>query len=66
MAEDDKDKKRKDLKTKRRDYTGYDDDEFTNGTDGLKKSVLAKYDEDILGAQENTVRQLPAGFALLT
>ncbi|KAG9008874.1 hypothetical protein FRB94_012843 [Tulasnella sp. JGI-2019a] len=58
MAEDEKDKKRKDLKTKRRDYTGYDDDEFTNGTDGLKKSVLAKYDEDILGAQEN------AGFRL--
>ncbi|KAG8887451.1 hypothetical protein FRB98_009595 [Tulasnella sp. 332] len=61
MAEDDKDKKRKDLKTKRRDYTGYDDDEFTNGTDGLKKSVLAKYDEDILGAQENQGFRLGAG-----
>ncbi|KAG8899614.1 hypothetical protein FRB99_006534 [Tulasnella sp. 403] len=54
MAEVEKDKQRHELKTKRRDYTGYDDDEF--GADGLKKSVLAKYDEDILGASEKGFR----------
>ncbi|KAL5634458.1 hypothetical protein ACGC1H_002497 [Rhizoctonia solani] len=49
MAEDEKDKKRNELKTKRRDYTGYDDDEFMPGQAGMKRAVLSKYDEDIDG-----------------
>ncbi|KAG8975118.1 hypothetical protein FRB90_009599, partial [Tulasnella sp. 427] len=52
MAEDEKDKKRHELKTKRKDYTGYDDEEFGAGGDGLKRSVLAKYDEDLHGAPD--------------
>lgn len=52
MAEEERRKKNADLKIKKRDYTGYDDDEFTGGTEGMKRSVLAKYDEDLEGAQE--------------
>ncbi|KAG8722995.1 hypothetical protein FRC09_005179 [Ceratobasidium sp. 395] len=52
MAEDEKDEKRHELKTKRRDYTGYDDDEFTPGAQGMKSAVLAKYDEDINGPKQ--------------
>lgn len=57
MAEDEKDKKRHELKTKNRGYTGYDDDEFASGTGGLNnhKSVLAKYNEVINGEQEGNV-----------
>ncbi|CAE6471821.1 unnamed protein product, partial [Rhizoctonia solani] len=51
MAEEEKDKERHELKTKRRDYTGYDDDEFTPGQAGMKRAVLSKYDEDIDGKQ---------------
>lgn len=58
MAEVEKDKKRHELKTKRRDYTGYDDEEFGAGGDGLKRSVLAKYDEDLQGAPDK-VRDSP-------
>ncbi|KAF9532625.1 SART-1 family-domain-containing protein [Crepidotus variabilis] len=57
MAEEEKTKKRLELKTKKRDYTGYDDDEFEEGNQGLmKRSVLAKYDEDIEGSQESSFR----------
>ena len=52
MAEDERTKKRNELKIKRRDYTGYDDDEFVDGKQGMKRAVLAKYDEDINGTQE--------------
>jgi U4/U6.U5 tri-snRNP-associated protein 1 len=52
MAEDEKDKERHELKTKRRDYTGYDDDEFTPGQAGMKRAVLSKYDEDIDGPKQ--------------
>lgn len=52
MAEDEKTKKNNDLKVKKRDYTGYDDDEFADGNAGMKRSVLAKYDEDIEGTRE--------------
>lgn len=65
MAEVEKDKKRHELKTKRRDYTGYDDDEFAAGGDGLKRSVLAKYDEDLHGAPEK-VRDSLQNFPLLS
>jgi len=40
------------LKIKRRDYTGYDDDEFAEGKQGMKRAVLAKYDEEIQGTHE--------------
>lgn len=52
MAEDERTKKNNDLKIKKRDYTGYDDDEFAPGVAGVKRSVLSKYDEDIDGIQE--------------
>ena len=58
MAEEDRHKKNMELKIKKRDYTGYDDDEFVEGKQGLmKRSILAKYDEELEGAQQ-TVRCL--------
>ncbi|CAE6443381.1 unnamed protein product [Rhizoctonia solani] len=56
MAEEEEDKKRHELKTKRRDYTGYDDDEFTPGQAGMKRTVLSKYDEDIDGVKQGSFR----------
>lgn len=53
MAEEERRQKNQDLKIKRRDYTGYDDDEFKEGSLGLKKSILAKYDEDLEGPQDS-------------
>lgn len=54
MAEDEKLKQRLELKVKKRDYTGYDDDEFQGGNQGLlKRSILAKYDEEIDGSQQS-------------
>lgn len=52
MAEDAHTQKINDLKIKKRTYTGYDDDEFVPGNEGMKRAVLAKYDEDIDGAKE--------------
>jgi U4/U6.U5 tri-snRNP-associated protein 1 len=47
MAEEERTKKNNEMKIKKRDYTGYDDDEFAAGNEGMKRAVLAKYDEDI-------------------
>lgn len=55
MDEDERRKKNQELKIKRRDYTGYDDDEFASGQPGMKRNVLSKYDEVIDGEKE-TVR----------
>lgn len=52
MAEEERRQKNTELMTKKREYTGYDDDEFTGGSEGMKRSVLAKYDEDLEGAKE--------------
>lgn len=53
MAEAESDKRRHELKTARRDYTGYDDEEFApNAAAGAKRAVLAKYDEDIDGPRQ--------------
>lgn len=52
MAELERTKKANELKTKKRDYKGYDDEEFGEGQAGIRKSILAKYDEDIEGSQE--------------
>jgi hypothetical protein len=52
MAEEELRQKNQDLKTKKRDYTGYDDDEFAAGNEGMKRAVLAKYDDDLEGARE--------------
>ena len=57
MAEAERTKKNQELKIKRRDYTGYDDEEFVEGKHGMKRSVLAKYDELLEGPRE-TVRPL--------
>jgi U4/U6.U5 tri-snRNP-associated protein 1 len=51
MAEEERRQKNTELKKARREYTGYDDDEFTGGTAGMKRAVLAKYDDD-LGTSE--------------
>lgn len=52
MAEAEKDKKNQELKTKKRDYTGYDDEEFAEGNLGMKRAVLSKYDEFLEGTRE--------------
>jgi len=52
MAEEERHKQRKENTIKKRDYTGYDDDEFAEGKAGMKRSVLSKYDEDIDGVAE--------------
>lgn len=51
MAEEDRRVKNTELKKKRQEYTGYDDDEFVDGNAGMKRAVLAKYDDD-LGVSE--------------
>ncbi|KAH6913094.1 SART-1 family-domain-containing protein [Coprinopsis sp. MPI-PUGE-AT-0042] len=57
MAEEERRKKNQDLRIKKRDYTGYDDDEFTEGAQGLmKRSILAKYDEEIEGSKSTEFR----------
>lgn len=58
MAEHARTDERIQTKIKNKGYTGYDDDEFEDGQAGMKKKVLAKYDEDINGPQE-TVRTNP-------
>jgi U4/U6.U5 tri-snRNP-associated protein 1 len=55
MAEAERHQKNQELKKKKRDYTGFDDDEFTEGRAGMKRSILAKYDEHLGGLGE-TVR----------
>jgi len=49
MAEEDRRKKNQGLKIKRRDYTGYDDEEFEPGKVGIRRGVLSKYDTVIDG-----------------
>ncbi|RXW25546.1 hypothetical protein EST38_g317 [Candolleomyces aberdarensis] len=57
MAEEERRKKNAELRIKKRDYTGYDDDEFAEGNQGLmKRSILAKYDEEIEGARSTEFR----------
>lgn len=57
MAEHERTKERNELKVKKRDYTGYDDEEFVDGREGMKRAVLSKYDEFLEGPKE-------AGFRL--
>lgn len=52
LAEHERTQDRIDTKIKNRAYTGYDDDEFQDGQAGMRRKVLAKYDEDIDGPQE--------------
>ncbi|KAJ3562312.1 hypothetical protein NP233_g9657 [Leucocoprinus birnbaumii] len=56
MAEEERRQKNQDLKIKRRDYTGYDDEEFQEGNQGMKRSILAKYDEDLEGPKDTGFR----------
>lgn len=56
MVEAERARKNNELKIKKRDYTGYDDEEFTEGNQGMKRAVLAKYDEDIEGTRETGFR----------
>jgi U4/U6.U5 tri-snRNP-associated protein 1 len=52
MAEAERTKERNELKIKKRDYTGYDDEEFVEGREGMKRRILSKYDEFLEGAKE--------------
>ncbi|KAF7797098.1 hypothetical protein EIP86_008290 [Pleurotus ostreatoroseus] len=56
MAEVELAKKNQELKIKKRDYTGYDDDEFVAGREGMKRNVLSKYDEFLEGPKETEFR----------
>ncbi|EKM58305.1 uncharacterized protein PHACADRAFT_140122 [Phanerochaete carnosa HHB-10118-sp] len=56
LAEDERTKKNNELKIKKRDYTGYDDDEFVAGSEGMKRSLLSKYDEFLEGPKETGFR----------
>ncbi|KAH9994826.1 SART-1 family-domain-containing protein [Russula vinacea] len=56
MAEAERTKQRNELKIKKRDYTGYDDDEFVEGREGMKKRLLSKYDEFLEGPKETGFR----------
>ncbi|KAF9238499.1 SART-1 family-domain-containing protein [Melanogaster broomeanus] len=56
MAEMERNQKMNELKIKRRDYTGYDDDEFEEGKQGMKRSILSKYDEVLEGPPETGFR----------
>ena len=62
MAEEERTRKNNELKIKKRDYTGYDDEEFAEGSQGMKRSVLAKYDEDIEGTRETVSSVLHSSF----
>ena len=54
LAEEERRQKNQELRIKKRDYTGYDDDEFKEGAQGLmKRSILAKYDEEIEGSKSS-------------
>lgn len=66
MAEDERTKKNQELKLKKRDYTGYDDDEFVEGNQGMKRAVLAKYDEDIEGTRETVSKRFLLFLVLIT
>jgi SART-1 family len=52
MAEAERTQQRNELKIKRRDYTGYDDEEFVEGREGMKTRILSKYDEFLEGPKE--------------
>lgn len=52
MAEAERTQRRNELKIKRREYTGYDDDEFIEGREGMKTRILSKYDEFLEGPKE--------------
>jgi U4/U6.U5 tri-snRNP-associated protein 1 len=56
MAEEDRRKKNQELKIKRRDYTGYDDEEFEPGKAGIRRGVLSKYDTVIDGERTTVGR----------
>ncbi|KAL6307460.1 SART-1 protein [Sparassis latifolia] len=56
LAEDERTKKNQELKIKKRDYTGYDDEEFTPGNEGMNRIVLSKYDEFLEGPKETDFR----------
>ncbi|KAH9178180.1 SART-1-domain-containing protein [Lactarius sanguifluus] len=56
MAEAEQTKERNELKIKKRDYTGYDDEEFVDGREGMRRTVLSKYDEFLEGPKDTGFR----------
>ena len=61
LAGHDDDERNVELKRKRKEYSGYDDDEFDPSMLGMKKKVLSKYDVDIDGqATEELVSRRPS------
>jgi len=67
MAEEEVRQKNRELKIKRRDYTGYDDEEFKDGNQGVKQTILAKYDEELEGPKDSVYHHslLPSTFLCL-
>jgi len=65
MAEEDRRKKNQELKIKRRDYTGYDDEEFEPGKVGIRRGVLSKYDNVIDGEKTMVCDDNPSWSPLL-
>ena len=59
MAEEERRKKNQELKIKKCDYTGYDDEESTDGRAGTKCYILAKY--EVIDGDQETV-SLKHGF----
>ena len=60
ITEEERRKKNQELKIKRKDYTGYDDEEFAPGKPGTKKGLLSKYDEVIDGERETVSDEPPS------
>lgn len=52
IARNETDEKNADLKRKRKEYSGYDDEEFDPSLVGIKKKVLSKYDAELDGEQD--------------
>ena len=52
MAEDEHTKEKQEIKIKKHDYTGYDDEEFEEGKAGMKRTLLSKYDDFLEGPKE--------------
>lgn len=60
MAEREREKQNQELKIKKRDYTGYDDDEFGPGVAGMKRAVLSKYDDFLEGPKDTVSHRTPS------
>lgn len=65
LAGHEDDEKNVELKRKRKEYSGYDDDEFDPSMLGMKKKVLSKYDVDLEGGAGEELVSFNSSFSLL-